>query len=114
MHLKLWAVWRMRDARGMERGQLTRASGLETKLSRASLECPDKRLTYCLLSFRVAPQDSEQRMNYAVDPTEHKRVRFVMHAVAVETIWLYSSGPHVSKLCFYLDDHSPGVKGQQP
>lgn len=105
----------MGDARGMERGQLTRASGLETKLSRASLKCPDKRLTSLSADFQGAPpQDSEQRMNYAVDPTELKRVRFVMHAVAVETIWLYSSGPHVSKLCFYLDDHSPGVKGQQP
>lgn len=62
----------------------------------------------------MAPQDSEQRMNYTVDPTELRRVRFVMHAVAVETIWLYSSGPHVYKLCFYLDDHSPDVKGQQP
>lgn len=37
-----------------------------------------------------------------------------MHGVAVETIWLYSPGPHVSKLCFYLDDPSLEVKGQQP
>lgn len=55
LQLKLWALRKMRDMRGMERGQLTRASGLETKLSRASLKCPDKRLTSLSADFRDGP-----------------------------------------------------------